>query len=41
MKYVSVHDVDEEFFCFAVHRQAQMIGMWKEGMKIEIKHVKR
>ncbi|XP_064623945.1 poly(A) polymerase type 3-like [Lineus longissimus] len=32
---------DIQSFTDTVHRQAQMIGMWKEGMKIEIKHVKR
>ena len=26
---------------FSVHRQARAINMWKEGMKIDIKHVKR
>ena len=29
------------FFSISVHRQGIQISMWKEGMKIEVKHVKR
>ena len=37
---VTVRSVSVMFF-FAVHRQALAISMLKDGMKIEIKHVKR
>lgn len=32
---------DIQTFMDTVHRQAMMTSMWKEGMKMEIKHVKR